>query len=207
MAKFKKGDVVGCKSGSFTKKTVGVIKEVRTTPAENNRVKRLYVVETFGKDGKPNGTFKIVEKKSLTMVEQYVRPKPEHDEKKKPEYFAYKVDKEACGNTVMVVGMLEDVKVPIGHVLDPSIVTNLAACGVEYRKTRKLSIGYAIQHEDDEDNPELGASIAKKRCKKSPMAVYYSPNPCEFREDLIEAICRRKLEYLCDKILKEKKNG
>lgn len=180
MGKFKKGERVMVKYGSFKKASPGVIIDVRVVPdgKKDRRVNVHYIVEKMTPEWEPTEKFVTVTRKQIEKIPAPRVEKPAG--KRKPEYHVFQVDEDPTGRSVTVVGMVDTVK--------------------EGLTFRRLRIGYAIQHPDDGKDDRMGVMVARRRCVTRPMSVFISPQPCEFRKDVVEAICRTKLLYLCNNI-------
>ena len=63
-------------------------------------------------------------------------------------------------------------------------------------KGKSLSIGWAIQHQDDEFNEFVGKKIAIRRAKECPISVLYSAFNGEFNTDMVEEVLHNKADYI-----------
>lgn len=178
MAKYRKGHRVYVSGGTLKKNTPAIVRDVRVTPDKGGKVKVTYIVETTDKDWKPKEKFKSVTRKQMKSAEERVQMKPK--ESRYPEHHVYRVDGDVCGHAVTVVGRVE----------------------ITPEKKKRLSIGYAIQHTEDNDDPKMGAMVASRRCTKRPMSIYTSEMNHGFSEDIVKAICVAKAEYICGNINK-----
>ena len=199
MAKFRKNDIVSVKTNALSKTARCIIRDIRTELLKDNKVKVTYILEDVDKNGRLTGKFRNAQKKALTLLER--EPKAKNSPtKNKPKYTVFYVDKSVCGHAVTVVAKVENTVIDWGLVNNE--VPNVHFMGVRKFNVRRMSVGYAIQHESDEENKKMGAMVAKKRCDKRPMATYYSPQACEFRDDIVEAVCKAKLNYIVSNIEK-----
>ena len=180
MSRLKKGQKVVLKAGVVKKETNGIVVDVRVTQnrKDDKRVDIRYVVEKADDGWNPKEKFVVVTK---DRIEKVVSDRQQEEPKrKKPKYCVVTEKEKSSGRSVTVAGMAETVN--------------------EGLTFRRLRIGYAIQHPDDEADEKRGAMVAKRRCVTRPMSAFISPNKTEFREDIVEAICRVKLKYICDNI-------
>lgn len=180
MSRLKKGQKVVLKAGVVKKETNGIVVDVRVTQnrKDDKRVDIRYVVEKADDGWNPKEKFVVVTKDRIEKVVS--DRKQEEPKRKKPTYCVVTEKEKSSGRSVTVAGMAETVN--------------------EGLTFRRLRIGYAIQHPDDEADEKMGAMVAKRRCVTRPMSSFISPNKTEFREDIVEAICRVKLKYICDNI-------
>ena len=117
------------------------------------------------------------------------------------------VDKNGKEHKVIVYGMVEQTNGPKLHVDDVKLSNGIPGAFIEgnlvyKRKTfkRRLAIGYAICHPEDEFNVFVGEKIAKRRCMKDPYAEAETNSVTMFHREDLAAIVSSKLDHICKNI-------
>lgn len=117
------------------------------------------------------------------------------------------VDKYGNEHKVIVYGMVEQTSEKKLHIDDVKLSNGIPGAFIEgnlvYRRRafkRRLAIGYAICHPEDEFNALVGEKIAKRRCKKNPYAEAETNSVTMFHVEDLEAIVTSKLSHICKNI-------
>lgn len=87
--------------------------------------------------------------------------------------------------TLLMVGIVEKIK------------TNS-----QNKKTKRLKIGWAIQHPEDNFDVNVGTKLAIKRAKECPISRITSEFNGEFNEDMVVNTLRNKAEFIFNNIEK-----
>ena len=160
---------------------IGVIKDIERVKRQTGNYEDVtYLVKRCDKPG-----WIQCERKSIQLVDEKNKPKSTAY----PKYYAdsFDLDGERVCTLVAEVTM----------ITGPYIDVKTGERNGNF-KTKCLAIAYAVCHPDDEFNPETGLDIAKKRCVERPMALYYTPNTSEFREDMVKAVLEVKKRYIIE---------
>lgn len=139
---------------------------------KNDKDKRI-VVQYIVKVGDGIHNWKAFDKKELKAVESNIEQYPKYHLR---EY----TNKD--GRKVTLMGIVD--KMPFDENM------------------RVFSIGHALLHPNDEENPNMGRKIAKGRAKTRPIGYYMSFYKNDFDNDTVDAIMKRKSDYIFDNIEK-----
>ena len=101
-----------------------------------------------------------------------------------------------------MVGMVEKIKQTIYTKKEKHFDNNCEVFKKKVFKGKKLSIGWAILHPEDEYDVLVGESIALRRAKKCPISKLYSESNGEFNKEMVEIILDNKSQYIIRNINK-----
>lgn len=174
MAKFKKGQKVKVTGGVFSSDKNAIVRDIRFTREKKNRTIKKYIVEVADDFWRPTCKFKVVDKGSLVPA----GPARQQPMKR---HLTLSLNKEVDGRNILLMGVTDVIN---------------TGCG----KQKRLRVGYAIQHPDDEMSCKVAHGIAMNRCKRCPLCTYLSYDCREFREDLVLSILETKASYIIENI-------
>lgn len=187
MAKIKMNDRVEVIDSEYKGKVIDIC-------VENNGVNKN---KTYGVFIEGNNFVEYYQKQMLKPIK---KSKKENETVYPKEYVLTGL---AGGRKITVVGLVDKEKY---ETVSPSMITDgryqMDGIFFSAEKRKTLSVGYSICHPEDAEvySPETGIRIARKRCYERPMTILESPYMGEFRDDLVNAILRTKMDYIVNSI-------